>query len=162
MILTIFRHGEAGDASSDRLRVLTDTGEDDVSFGCHQYHNACKARGLPDPQRIMHSSWLRATQTADIIAAGFTHAQVMTADALQPDSRVAAVDSALESTTEEHVLLVSHQPLVSQLIDHYLGERGKVPPLLPGGLATLSLEVPAAGCGSLLFWAMPPEYEVGL
>ena len=167
MKLTIWRHGEADAKVPDRLRELTGSGEDDVSFGCQQFHRACHDRGIPDPDVIVYSPWLRTAQTADIIAATFPRAAQSSLEALQPGSDIQAVDNALlehvgSAATVSHILLVSHQPLVSRLIEHYLGEGGSVPWLSPGGLACMHLEVPAPACGKLLFWAVPPEYEVGL
>ena len=167
MIVTIWRHGEAGNAISDRLRELTGNGADDVAFGCHQFHNACAVRDIPNPGLILHSGWVRTTQTAEIIASAFTHADRRPLTALQPGGTVALVDAALSTLidaheTPEHVVLVSHQPLVSYLVDHNLEEQGRVPSLSPGGLVTLGLEVPARACGQLLFWALPTEYEAGI
>lgn len=168
MIVTIWRHGEAGHASTDRERELTDSGRDDIGFACQQFHDACEGRGIVAPDRIMHSPWVRANQTADIVAAAFSHATRSWTDVLGPGSDVPTVDNALldlvrEEAPHEHVLLVSHQPLVSHILDFYLGESsGAVPSLSPGGLATLSLEAPARDCGRLLFWAQPPEYEARL
>jgi len=166
MIVTIWRHGEAGRAVSDRLRELTVTGTDDVGFACHQLHDACYARGIPHPELVLHSAWVRTTETADIVASAFTHASMRPLRALQPGGSIHAVDTSLAELTAsdpkvQHVVLVSHQPLVSCLVDHYLGDDRRVPPLPPGGLVTLDLQVPAVDCGQLLFWALPPEYEVG-
>lgn len=167
MIVTIWRHGMAEAGAIDRQRNLTPAGRDDVGFGCHQFHEACVSRGLPSPTAILFSPWVRTAQTAEIIAGAFTHASAAAEPALQPESDVAAVDSALakrvaSTDAKQHVLLVSHQPLVSQLADHYLGESGTVPSLTPGAMVTLTLDTPAAACGRLMFWAMPPEYEAGL
>jgi len=167
MILTIWRHGQAEEGAIDRQRNLTISGRDDVGFGCRQFHEACVSWGIPHPTRILYSPYVRTSQTAEIVAGAFTHAVITAEEALQPGSKVTAVDAAVSRCetsggAPQHLLLVSHQPLVSQLVEHYLGEEGVVPPLQPGGLATLSLDVAAAGCGQLLFWAMPPEYEVGL
>lgn len=166
MIVTIFRHGEAGRAITDRLRELTGEGMDDVAYACHHFHDICQQRDIVHPDLVLHSPWVRTTQTADIIATAFTHAAQRPLAALQPGSDIAAVDTALgllqgEQGSPQHVLLVSHQPLVSRLLDHYLGEPGRVPSLSPGGLATLALDEPAAACAQLLFWALPPEYEAG-
>ena len=166
MIVTIWRHGQAGRAPSDRLRELTGTGTDDVGFGCRQFHDACHARELPSPELVLHSPWVRTTQTADIVASAFTHADMRALEALQPGSSVGAIELALVDLMEAqpdllHAVLVSHQPLVSCLVDHLLGEVGQVPGLPPGGLVTMALEVPGRACGRLLFWALPPEYEAG-
>ena len=167
MIVTIWRHGEAGRASTDRDRELTDSGRDDVGFGCQQFHDACSDRGIPHPDRILHSPFIRTNQTAEIIAAAFSHATRTWMDALQPTSNVDAVETALTDITDVetargHVLLVFHQPLISYILDHYLGDPAAVPPLSPGGLATLSLDTPAQGCGRLLFWAQPPQFRASL
>ncbi|RLQ22974.1 hypothetical protein DWB85_05905 [Seongchinamella sediminis] len=165
MIVTIWRHGEAGRAATDRQRTLTDNGRDDIGYGSQRFREHCEARSLPAPGLILYSEWLRTTETADLIAGAFTHARCECSPALIPGSRVAQVDALLAQQLEpgdgpEHLVLVSHQPLVSQLVDYYLGERGQVAPLVPGGLATLRLEVPAAACATLLFSAQPPGYEV--
>lgn len=166
MLLTIWRHGEAGAAMTDRERALTGGGADDVSFGCHQFQQACELRHLPQPDTILHSPWLRTRQTARIISAVYTHADMEPSNAVQPGASVGDVDAALTLLFEQergnHVLLVSHQPLVSQLADYYAGQRGLVPGLTPGGLVTLDLAAPGSACGQLLFWALPPEYEAGV
>ncbi len=167
MIVTIWRHGEAGRAPTDRRRELTDKGFDDIGFGCHQFLVALQAQDIPLPELILYSPWVRTVQTADVIAAAFTHATSRELAALRPDSTVPAVDTALAALAglanpPSHVILVSHQPLVSQLVEHYLGERSSVPPLSPGALATLVMDVPAQACGEIRFWAVPPEYEAGL
>jgi len=162
MILTIWRHGQAGSAASDQQRELTDAGMDDVAFGCHRFHDTCNERGLVHPTRLLHSSWVRTTQTADIVASAFTHARMEALEALMPGMGIGHVDRALEgldTQSSDHLVLVSHQPLVSQVVDHYLGERGRVPSLSPGGLVSLRLDIIAAGCAELLFWALPPQYE---
>jgi len=164
MILTIWRHGEAAEGVHDRLRELTDSGRDDMGFGSHRFHAACVTRNIPHPHTILHSPLVRTSQTAEIVAAVFTHATLTPERALQPGSSVAAVDAAVTECTDadfpiQHMLLVSHQPLVSRLVDHYLGAGSNVPFLTPGGLVTLALEHITPACGQLLFWAMPPDYE---
>lgn len=163
MYVTIWRHGEAGMAPSDRQRELTTRGRDDVGFGCHQFHLHCEARGISHPQRILFSPWQRTAETAQIIANAFSHARQEACDALIPGCTPAEVDPVLQSLLDgasvEHVLLVSHQPLVSRLADHYLGTMGQVPPLVPGGEVTIELAVAAAGCANLCFSAQPPDYE---
>jgi phosphohistidine phosphatase SixA len=164
VIITIWRHGEAGSAFTDRERELTGGGTDDVGFGCQQFHEVCSERGLPHPDRILHSPWVRTAQTADIIGSAFSHAERQPAKALAPGSTIADVDRLLESELSAtpcpaHILLVGHQPLVSRLADHYLDDGGRVPTLTPGALVCLELESAALGCGRLLFWALPPGYE---
>jgi phosphohistidine phosphatase len=167
MILTIWRHGAAEEGVNDRLRELSGAGRDDVGFGSHRFHEACISRNILHPQRILHGPLVRTTQTAEIVAAAFTHASITAVSALQPGSSVVAVDTEvsrfiLDDPPKQHTLLVSHQPLVSHLVEHYLGDGVIVPFLPPGGLVTLSLEHLAPASGRLLFWALPPDYEADM
>jgi len=166
MIVTIWRHGTAEEGVNDRLRELTGNGRDDVAFGSHQFHAACLVRHISHPQKILYSPLVRTAQTAELLAAAFTRASLAAEKALQPGSSVAAVDAAVDgfigTDPNQHLLLVSHQPLVSRLIEHYLGAGADVPFLIPGGLVTLALETTAPACARLQFWALPPEYEAGV
>jgi phosphohistidine phosphatase len=167
MILTIWRHGTAEEGVTDHLRELTSAGCDDVGFGCHQFHQACSIRNIPPISTILYSPLVRTTQTAGIIAGASKPAKLQAEGALEPGSRLSAVEEVIKrldaaDSNEKHLLLVSHQPLVSRIVDHYLGESGSVPPLPPGGLATLLLDVAAPGGAKLLFWAFPPEFEAGV
>jgi phosphohistidine phosphatase len=167
MIITIWRHGEAGRAITDQQRELTGQGKDDISFGVHQFAQQCQLRGIVEPDLLLYSPWIRTTQTAEIISPAFNHAAMEPEEGLIPGASPADVDAALErvganAELARHIVLVSHQPLVSRLIDYYLGEWGMVPSLCPGSFAVLEAEVAAAGSASLCFWAMPPEYEAGI
>jgi phosphohistidine phosphatase len=112
------------------------------------------------PDLILHSAWRRTTQSADILAAAFT-VSADTLDALLPGQTIPDVDRALNALPSgtSHCVLVGHQPSVSQLVDHYLNDNGRVPALSPGGLVSIRLDYFAKGCGELLFWAMPPHYR---
>ncbi|MEH6593818.1 MAG: hypothetical protein V7746_26360 [Halioglobus sp.] len=166
MIVTILRHGEAGVAAVDAERELTPTGIDDISFGSHRFRDVCQLRGLPAPELILRSAWLRTTETADILARSFPQAEVRADAALLPSGHTADVTQMLsqleQSINPSHIVLVSHQPLVSELADFYIGFPHSAPPLPPGGLVTVAMDVPAQRCAKLLFWAVPPEYEAGL
>ena len=165
MLLTIWRHGQAAAGDNDRLRELTDVGRDDVGFGSQRLHVACGTNGIKHPDHILYSPLVRTTQTARIIAAAFTHAPQAIENALQPGGDVGAVASAVQclrdaSVGESHVLMVSHQPLISALVDYYLGAGNSVPFLTPGAWVTMSFASPESSGGRLLFWALPPEFEV--
>lgn len=167
MIVTILRHGEAGSASIDAERELTPKGIDDISFAGQQFQRACEARRLASPDTILHSGWLRTTETAGIFASTCQSCSVEPEQALQPDGDIFTVTNMLQSLQNArpdalHVVLVSHQPLVSQLADYYLGLANPVPGLSPGGLFSFDMAVPAGHGGSLLFWALPPEYQAGI
>ena len=167
MILTIWRHGMAGDARRDFDRQLTVAGREDVSRGSSLFDSACRQHDLPLPDLILHSPWTRTTQTAAIIGGAFPDATVVPEEGIQPGAQLAAadavVDTALSPDAEgpRHLLLVSHQPLVQRLAGHFLGDARLVPGLTPGALVTMALSVVGQGCADLVFWCMPPEYGVG-
>ncbi len=167
MIVTIWRHGEAGRAATDRQRALTARGLDDVALGSRRFRRNLAARDMAAPDLLLHSPWLRTGQTAGVIASTFPAATSRELAVLYPGGNVAAVDEALTALTNSakpplHTVLVSHQPLVSQLLEYYLGADSGVPSLCPGALATIAMEIPARACAELHFWAVPPEYEPGL
>jgi len=163
MIVTIWRHGEAGEAADDRQRELTARGRRDITGACPLFLDACERWHLPVPDTIAHSPWRRTAQTARIISRACGQVRRLALEPLQPGSSIAGVDVVLDglagTADVRHLLLVGHQPLVSTLIDHYLGERGRVPGVVPGGFAVIDLPAPLRGSGSLHFWAMPPAYE---
>ncbi|MBN7798869.1 SixA phosphatase family protein [Parahaliea mediterranea] len=164
MIVTVWRHGEAGQAAEDRLRELTPAGERDVALGARRLREICRKREQPLPDALLYSRWQRTTRTARLIAAEFASLSPVAEDSLIPGCSPAHVESTLdrlwcEQRPPEHLVLVSHQPLVTRLVDHLTGQRGAVPPHPPGGLVTLSVEVPAAVGAGLLWWAFPPNYE---
>jgi phosphohistidine phosphatase len=167
MIVTIWRHGEAGRAATDRQRELTNRGLEDVGFGCRQFYEALGVRKIAPPDLILYSPWTRTWQSAEIVASAFSHAPWREHTALQPGGTVMAVEHCLSSLHGDaegpsHVVLVSHQPLVSELVEFYLGVASNVPSLSPGALVTFVLDVPARDCARLVFWAVPPEYEAGV
>ncbi len=164
MILTIWRHGQAGQAADDRVRELTPTGRQDVATGAKALAEICDRKSLPQPDAIWYSRWQRTAQTTEIIAATLGNVASHSEDALIPGASPEEVEQALDTiwdsaSVPRHLILVSHQPLVSELADFFTGERGAIPHHPPGGLVTLSLDSPSAVGGGLLFWAFPPLFE---
>jgi phosphohistidine phosphatase len=162
MLLTVWRHGEAGMAPIDQSRTLTARGISDVQTGAAAFAEMLELRALSAPSRLYFSRWQRTRETADLIARVFPHLPTQPLDALIPGSTVEAALSSLQDLPDlgEHVLIVSHQPLVSRLVDTLLGERGRVPPLAPGSFACIEFDgLPAPGCGLLRYWAAPPDYS---
>lgn len=164
MWMTVLRHGEAGPAARDRLRELTPRGESDVSRGAGRLLAICERRGAPPPDALWYSRWERTRRTAELVAAAVPGLAPAPEEALIPGSGPRDVERVLEplwppGEGPAHLVLVSHQPLVSRLVDYLLGQRGEAPSQPPGGLVTLQVEAPAAGAASLAWWAFPPAYE---
>jgi len=158
VLLTVWRHGEAAPGRPDRERRLTERGHAEVRRGAAAYGAALAERGLPTPEALHASRWLRTWQTADYLAEALS-LTAEEADALIPGADVEGVEALLDGLpAAAHRVLVSHQPLVSELVDRWLGEAGCVPALSPGAYAVLEAEVFAPGCASLCFWSAPPDY----
>ena len=145
MKLWVLRHGEAEQrANTDAERRLTAHGREQV------LHSA--ARLLDQPlQAIVASPYVRAQQTAALVhgALGFAE-PVRTVPWLTPDSDVRQAIAELERLGLEHVLLVSHQPLVGALVS--VLEHGHVQqpaPMSTASLAELEGEWPLAGLMTL-------------
>jgi len=114
--LILMRHGEAGQgASSDFERVLTPAGADDV---------ARTSATLTDKSTLTHiitSPFLRARQTADIVAERFgIPSAVSTWKEISPDGRVEVVMARLGGEAGVP-LVVTHQPLIGKLVAYLTG-----------------------------------------
>ncbi len=161
MLVTVMRHGEAGSAVTDQRRELTQRGASDVQSAAAALLAACSRRSLRPPDELYFSRWVRTTQTAQLAGDAFGLDTPQRLECLIPGSNATDTDQALQGMNpDHHLVLVSHQPLVSRLIDRYSGEPGRAPGLSPAGFATLRMAGPGPGCGELLFWALPPHYEI--
>lgn len=122
----ISRHGEAEPyATNDKSRRLTERGQADLQ-SLWQRLKEEKAGELPTA--ILASPYVRAQESAAIIAEtlGITH--IKTIDTLVPEGRVSEVLETLQGlTTREHYLVVSHMPLVGHLYAHWVQGLGSKP-----------------------------------
>ncbi|AQZ95954.1 phosphohistidine phosphatase SixA [Halopseudomonas phragmitis] len=153
MKLWILRHGKAqAMAASDPQRALTERGRADVLH---------MAELLRDQQLdgILASPYLRAQQTAGLVGEHLNFARgVATAPWLTPDDDPMQVINYLSERTEQSLLLVSHQPLVSQLVSLLVeGHRRGHYPMPTAALACLEMDVVAAGLAQLLSLNTPKD-----
>lgn len=146
MKLLILRHGKAqATAERDADRQLTEQGQVQVRAQASAHRHL-----FADVQRVFVSPYLRAQQTFQVLdqaLAGQSLPAPETVDWLTPEADVAAVCEQLQAVADQSVLLVSHQPLVSELVAYLSGDG-----LLSMGtasLAHLELEVPARNLGQL-------------
>lgn len=146
MRLWILRHGEAEPtAASDAERQLTDHGRAEVASMAPQLEGHAL-------EAIIASPYRRAQQTAELMRQelGFRRSSI-TVDWLTPDSDPLMVLDQLADRVEGELLLVSHQPLVGQLLSLLLdGHRQRHYPMPTAGLACLDMVLPAAGVASLI------------
>ncbi|MFT7372314.1 MAG: phosphohistidine phosphatase [Oleiphilaceae bacterium] len=112
MKLFISRHGEASfDAESDRARPLTAAGMSETKTLRDQYISA-----LTQVQVIWASDLKRANETAGLYADELA-LKIETKNFLSPDCEADRVLKKLQTLdTDACVLIVSHQPLVGELV----------------------------------------------
>ncbi|CAI8931101.1 MULTISPECIES: phosphohistidine phosphatase SixA [unclassified Pseudomonas] len=140
MKVWVLRHGEAQPYGSrpDSERALT-------PHGCEEALRSA-ARLIGEPLTAIYASpYLRAQQTAQLVreALGFVP-DIRTVEWLTPDSRPQAVAEQLASV--DNVLLVSHNPLVGNLLGFLQHGHVQEPVAVrTAGLAELEGEWPLAG-----------------
>ncbi|UZJ45649.1 phosphohistidine phosphatase SixA [Marinimicrobium sp. C6131] len=144
--LFIMRHGQAqAKASSDAERPLTARGAADVE----RVTNALSAE-LSELDQLWVSPYRRARQTAAIVNQVLGRgAEPVVTELLTPDADLEALCAQLQVCEEEHVLLVSHMPLVGDLIHYLTGAEPGRYPMGTASVACLTMDVVAAGVGEL-------------
>lgn len=153
MRIWILRHGQAEPmASSDPERALTGQGRGEVRAMLPLF-------GDEPLDGILASPYRRAQQTAELVARGLAFPRgVATAAWLTPDDDPRQVLDFLAERNERNVLLVSHQPLVGQLISLLVeGHKRGHYPMPTAGLACIDIDFPAAGIGQLRMLGSPGE-----
>ena len=151
MLVTVWRHGEAGAAPRDEDRALTERGQLTVAMAAQQFSRWLADEGHPAVDRMFHSPLVRTTQTAQLLEAALGCSSEV-CNPLAPGTRIDRPEDYV-SQGDCHLVLVGHQPFVSQIIWHWLDD-DKLDPLLPGGWATLQLQAPLQG-GATLVKARP-------
>lgn len=144
--LFIMRHGQAqARAPSDAERSLTVRGEKDVE----QMANDLISE-LSELDQVWVSPYRRARQTAAIINQALGRgAEPTVTELLTPDADLEALCAQLQVCEEEHLLLVSHMPLVGDLIHYLTGAEPGRYNMGTASVACLTMDVVAAGLGEL-------------
>lgn len=149
MTLFILRHGQAEPlVTSDELRCLTDKGHLDTL--------RVVQRRLADMQslaQIWASPLVRAQQTAKLAASFFPELEIQTTDLLIPEADPQVLMKWLDGLNhpDQSILLVSHQPLVGQLVNRICGKPSSFYPMGTSSIAAVSIPIVADGMGDLLW-----------
>ncbi|MFT6791908.1 MAG: phosphohistidine phosphatase [Cellvibrionaceae bacterium] len=145
------RHGKAlSHAKSDSLRALSDAGRKQIQLMLEYYGDK-----LGSVDAIWSSHYLRARQTAEIMA-DHCRCPHLIQPWLTPLDRPDQVLASLEKT-DNTVLIVSHQPLVGDLLDHLGGFESGRYYLGTAAIACLQFEWAVRGCAELLWLHQPTE-----
>lgn len=108
---------------------------------------------------ILASPYLRAQQTAALMRSELNFPRnVATAPWLTPDDSPDRVLRFLSERSESNLLLVSHQPLVGQMVSLLVdGNRSSHYPMPTAALAGIELDFVAAGLGNLTALCVPAD-----
>jgi len=144
--LFIMRHGQAQTkASSDAERPLTARGEADVERVVSALSDE-----LSDLDQLWVSPYRRARQTAAIVNQVLGRgAEPVETELLTPEADLEALCAQLQACEEDNLMLVSHMPLVGDLIHYLTGAEPGRYTMGTASVACLTLDVVAGGVGEL-------------
>lgn len=152
MLIYLMRHGEAAQqAQSDQTRELTRQGIVDNRSVCEKF-----AQQAPMINRALMSPYQRTRQTATAMRSVLPDLRFEVSPALVPDASPYDLLDKLESIDDQQILLVSHNPLLSDflalLVDGTLESQRQMG---TSHLACVSLDLVAPGCGELKYILTP-------
>jgi len=154
MKLLVMRHGAASfGAVNDAMRPLTKTGRNETLAMAEACNDS-----LSEVTTICCSPLTRARQTAALVKP-FTDkdAHLIIDHSLTPESSPESVADFLQTMDDSSVLLVTHMPLVSELVA-WLTDRFPGPSFTTSGLACLDLVAASRGSGDLQ-WHHNPQSQ---
>ena len=163
MNLYILRHGKAEPFgpiyARDALRPLS-------PLGLRRTEQSTKGMAAANVivDTIISSPLLRARQTAEIVHQGLgVAAEIKYSDALATGDLNGIVDAVRAHERTKGVMLVGHEPTLSQLISILaFGAPGGSFGLKPGGLCKLQTYAIALGQCAVVRWFLTPKQLVGL
>jgi phosphohistidine phosphatase len=154
--LCFFRHGIAVDrddpsVTSDAERPLTEE-------GIRKTRTAAEGLRRIEPgfDRIFTSPWLRAKQTAAIVAEVLALGTPPELPELAGDRTPAELVEALAHHHGRRTILVGHEPLLSTTIVHLLGGEWALD-LKKSGACLIHVDALPPRKRAILLWALPPR-----
>ena len=150
MLVTLWRHGEAGQAASDAARELTVRGGEHVGMTVKAYKDWCQNTKVELPSYCAHSPLTRTYQTASILDAHLCFETLVSHDQLAPGQRSYSQGRFLQDDVA-HQLIVGHQPYLSELINVWC-DTAPYHGLSTSGVAIIRLLMPSRGGGELLYY----------
>ena len=160
MILYLLRHGIAEDSNpgGDSERALTDEGRRKLAL----ILAIAKSAGVK-PDLIVTSPCLRAEQTAELAAETLGYADEPEGDGiLMPFSDVLATWAEIRGMREfDAVMLVGHNPHLSDVMSALLGAPGGRIPMKKGALARLQVDPTSTMPKGALDWLLTAKLAGG-
>ncbi|WP_339674556.1 phosphoglycerate mutase family protein [uncultured Zhongshania sp.] len=155
MEILLIRHGSASwDTKTDIERELTAVGEQEVNAAAGWI-----AASSWRPDELWVSPYKRAVQTAAILNRDW-QLRPRLKSSLTPDTPQSELEAMLATFRGERLMVVSHNPLLSNIIASWHGGANKSYwGMQPASMALISAEVFAQGCGNLEWLRHYPNYD---
>lgn len=151
MDIFILRHGKAEPYTiDDAQRQLVERGREDLGVVLDS-----SSQDLQEVEEIWVSPLVRAQQTAKIASAHLPSVNIRTTTLLLPEANLAELIQALYTSKCASLLLVSHQPLVSELVEALCGRAPGYYPMDTSALAYVHCDPPGVGLGELRWLRQP-------
>ena len=155
MEILLVRHGAASwDTKTDIERSLTDVGKAEVRAAADWL-----AASEWQPEELWVSPYKRAGESAAIFNEVWQLRPRLKAS-LTPDTPLSELEAMLATFRGEHLMLVAHNPLLSNAINHWHGgEAQSYWGMQTASMALLQGEVISQGCASLQWLRHYPNYD---
>ena len=155
MLLTLWRHGEAGSAATDEARALTARGREEVVAMAQDYATWAGESALGPVSLLLYSPYQRTVETAALLGELLRPGSLKVDPSLAPGAYPKTF-SDNDYSGHEHIVMVSHQPFVSQAISNWTDDV-TLAPLAPGGWSALEVTCLARGGATLLRHCADPR-----
>jgi phosphohistidine phosphatase len=152
MLLYLLRHAIAEDnAATDASRDLTAQGLAQASSIKDKL-----SRQAPQMDKVLCSPYNRAQQTAHAVMTLFPDLSLTTEESIKPGGDVYEVMDAIEASDVQHLMLIGHNPFLSNLLSVLLdGTMNSSRHMGNATLHCISLDVVAPGCGEIVYTLEP-------
>lgn len=159
MQVLIMRHGEAESPFAaglrDEDRQLTDTGHQQTRLA-----GEVLLREAFSPDLLWVSPYRRAQQTASNLLQSYTDIPLETQAAITPEGRPQQVLDLISKANVATLCLVSHQPLVANLVALLSGKDVfSVPSMAPASMVLLQAEELYAGLFDIIWHRHSPGFD---
>ncbi|MDE1769786.1 MAG: phosphohistidine phosphatase SixA [Thaumarchaeota archaeon] len=157
MDLLVLRHGEAGQRSNlagDFKRSLTVEGKQEIV----EIANGLKSLDV-ELDHILTSPLLRAKQTAELVAKSLKYkSKIEEIDSLKPEGNRLEFYSTLSKFKQDSVVLVvGHEPYLSEMIGEAISQSGCRIDLKKSGLARVRVLATLPKIRGELRWLLTPK-----
>jgi phosphohistidine phosphatase len=152
MKLFVLRHGRAEPhALTDAQRRLTPSGREDLA----RLLASCRTK-LESVEELWVSPLVRARQSAEIVCEVLgRELPVLVTETLVPEADLDGLYQQLYNSHCKNLMLVSHQPLVGELVNDLCGTEPGYHHFGTSTLACIELEFAASGMGDLQWLRHP-------